>query len=158
MGASFKEAHQNSTLTGTIPFTFSIGTIMATCKKASVRAAAFNTPSVIAGKTVTLGNYAFQFQEYVNGQIAVQVYTKQGEPYARLTTALEPEDFSEEQVIRSRSENQIVVKTWSENQTLVHWLRTNGSSLFEPIGELEPVGMFNVTPELWRVKLDLFKI
>lgn len=60
------------------------------------------------GETFT--DLSFQFGQYGNSQLAVQVFEPMG-PFGKLTVAVED--------VPSMSEDEILVKDWSENEPLV---------------------------------------
>lgn len=75
------------------------------------------------------------------GDIAVQLYTVDGEPYGRLSTNLTDKPVPLE-------DDQFVVKTWSENAPIIEAMRTCG--LFVDTGEF--AGEPGSEAPVWRLK------
>ena len=79
----------------------------------------------------------FKTAKYVVGQTAVIICDQNGEDYGRITCAIPGADINE---------NEIIVKTWSEN-TWVPQLLVERPDLFQDTGKRIPTGY--VEAQVW---------
>uniref|UniRef100_A0A6M3IK18 Uncharacterized protein n=1 Tax=viral metagenome TaxID=1070528 RepID=A0A6M3IK18_9ZZZZ len=79
--------------------------------------------------------------KYMNGAKAIKIISEDCEPFATLTVNI-PE------VIHELEEDEILVKTWSENEEIANELRN--SELFTDTGKRVSTGF--VQAEIWKVK------